>query len=163
MNAQIKDMKAQFSFERQRRYIDGEFVDQPDYETEYAFGFAQLDGKTPMLHYRGYTIMTDWSTCWGDEIDGAEYFICRTSDIIEAINEQGNNKWTVMGVHHPSAHCEKGYKLRVSWIIPDTDRMIAEAEENLENSDLSEEAKNDVRATWESFGWYQTHPLDSSA
>lgn len=159
MASTTSDIELHHSFERGRTYKDGEWVQRPDYETEHAFAFEMLDGSTPMLHYRGFTIFTDWSTCWGDEIDGASYFICRTSDMVEQVAESGN-KWTVQGVHHPSRHSEKGYKLRVSWIIPDTDEMIAEAEQNLEDSDLSEEAKADVRATWESLGWYSNPILN---
>ena len=49
---------------------------------------------------------------------------------------------------------EKGYKQRPYFFVPQTDRFIAKAEQNLADSDLSDEDKDEVRALWESYGWF---------
>ena len=108
------------------------------------------------FHYRGFSVFSDWSQAWGDEIDGCETFICRTNELREAVDPQ-TNKWTgtVWGVPQHSEHgMEKGYAIRPRRFISGVDEMIAEAESNLENSDLSDEAKAEVQQSWESFGWY---------
>jgi hypothetical protein len=123
---------------------------QPDYEAEYPHSFE--DGKD-ILHYRGFSTFPDWSTAWGDEIDGCTTFVCRTNDLRVAM-AKNPKKWSVMGTFHPNCGDEKGYKVRPYEFIPTTDKYIATAEQNLAESDLSDEEKDEVRALWESYGFY---------
>ena len=121
---------------------------QPDYEAEYPH---TIDDDN-IMHYRGFSTFPDYSTAWGDEIDGISTFVCRTVDLNAAKAESDN--WTVMSCHHPMQGDEKGYKQRPYFFVPATDRLIAEAEQNLADSDLSDDEKDEVRALWESYGWY---------
>jgi len=105
------------------------------------------------MHYRGFSTFPDHSTCWGDEIDGITTFVCRTVDLNAAKADNPKN-WSVMGCDHPMQGDEKGYKQRPYFFVPQTDRFIAKAEQNLADSDLSDEDKDEVRALWESYGWF---------
>lgn len=122
---------------------------QPDYEAEYPH---TIDGDG-IMHYRGFSTFPDWSSAWGDEIDGCQTFVCRTVDLNAAKAEKPKG-WSVMGCQHPMQGDEKGYKQRPYFFVPQTDQFIAEAEQNLADSDLSDEDKDEVRALWESYGWF---------
>ncbi len=122
---------------------------QPDYEAEYPHTIDS-DG---IMHYRGFSTFPDWSTCWDDDVSSAETFVCRTNDLNDAKATSPKN-WSVMGCQHPMQGDEKGYKQRPYRFVPQTDKFIAQAESNLAESDLSDEEKDEVRALWESYGFY---------
>ena len=121
---------------------------QPDYETEYPHTIDE-DG---IMHYRGFSTFPDHSTAWGS-MDGISTFVCRTKDMIIA-KKASPKKWSVMSCDHPMQGDEKGYKQRPYRFVPQTDQFIAQAEQNLADSDLSDDDKAVVRAFWVSYGWF---------
>jgi hypothetical protein len=105
------------------------------------------------FHYRGFSHLSDYSTAWGDDADFVTSFVCRTIDLRAFIeNDQQGELFSV--VAHGCNGEEKGWKVYPQYFMPNTDRLIAQAEENLANSDLSDEEKADVVALWHSYGWY---------
>ena len=104
------------------------------------------------MHYRGYTHLSNHATCWGDDIDGISSFIVQTHVLKAWV--AGGKRGDLAGVwQHPEHGMEKGYKVPRNF-MRQTDQMIAEAEENLATSDLSDEEKAEVVALWHSYGWY---------
>jgi len=105
------------------------------------------------FHYRGFSHLSDFSQCYGDDIDFVQSFIARTVDL-KAFVENGQ-EGDLFGVYSHKEHAEeKGFKVRPHTFIQNTDKLIAQAEENLANSDLSDEEKADVVALWTAYGWY---------
>jgi len=121
---------------------------QPDYEAEYPHTVE--DG---IMHYRGFSTFPDQSGFYGDDIDCITTFVCRTTDLRVAMADKPRG-WTVMSCQHPMQGDEKGYKQRPYFFVPQTDKFIATAESNLAESDLSDSDKDEVRALWESYGWF---------
>lgn len=121
-------------------------------DTEYRPTDESIGGICNRFHYRGFTHLSNSSTMWGDEIDSISHFVARTHELKAWV--AGGKRGDLFGVwQHPCHGDEKGYKVP-NGFMRDCDRMIAEAEENLATSDLSDEEKAEVVALWHSYGWY---------